>query len=255
MTSKRSAAVAKSFGAQAASYEDNAELQRHVAEQLARLLPQLDHPRVLELGCGTGLFSRALIKRYPHGSFLLTDLSPAMLEQCRVNLRSRPGKEIRFELLDANLPDLVRRFDLIAMSMTLHWLADPLAALARLRRLLTPGGTLVFATISGESFPEWREVLARERLQSGLIDIPTLPGVVAEERLVVDANTLSFLRRMQAIGGLTPREGYKPLSAAALRRAIRAADRLHGGRITWHILYGLLPSLEASQSSPSIMPA
>jgi malonyl-CoA O-methyltransferase len=45
---------------------------------------------------------------------------------------------------------------------------------------------------------------------------------------------------MQAIGGLTPREGYAPLSAGALRRAIRHADARYGGRITWHIVYGSL---------------
>jgi hypothetical protein len=51
---------------------------------------------------------------------------------------------------------------------------------------------------------------------------------------------------------LTPREGYAPLAAGALRRAVRAADETHGGRITWHIVYG---RLAASQSSPSISPA
>ncbi len=57
---------------------------------------------------------------------------------------------------------------------------------------------------------------------------------------------------MKAVGGLTPREGYAPLSPGALRRAIRAADATHGGRITWHIVYG---RLTASVSSPSISPA
>ena len=255
MTSKRSAAIARRFGAQAASYEDNADLQRAVAKRLARWLPQLESPRVLELGCGTGLLSRELVERYKDGSFVLSDLSPAMLDQCRANLQSPRGIPVRFELLDANIPNLDRRFDLIAMSMTLHWLADPLPALQRLRGLLNPGGALVYATIGGTSFPEWREVLVRETLPSGLIDIPALPGIVDEERLVVDADTLSFLRRMQAIGGLTPKEGYAPLSPAALRSAVRSADKTHGGRITWHILYGRLSSLEASQSSPSRRPA
>jgi malonyl-CoA O-methyltransferase len=186
---------------------------------------------------------------------VFTDLSPAMLEQCRNNLRSGPGKAIKFELHDANIPDLDRRFDLIALSMTLHWLADPLAALARLRASLNEGGALVYATVGGNSFPEWRAALKSEHLQSGLIDIPELPGIVTEEHLVIDADTLAFLRRMQSIGGLTPKEGYKPLPAGALRRAIRRADKAHGGRITWHILYGVLPALDASQSSPCSMPA
>jgi malonyl-CoA O-methyltransferase len=244
MTSNRSAAVAKNFGAHAASYDDHAGLQRIVAKRLASLLPQLEAPSVLELGCGTGLFSRELLARYPDGSFVLSDLSPSMLEKARANLAAAGGgKTIRFALLDANIPDLEGRFDLIAMSMTLHWLADPRAALKRLRGLLTPRGALVYATIGTASFPEWRDVLARENLPSGLIDVPELPGIADEERLVVDADALSFLRRMQAIGGLTPKEGYVPLSAGALRRAIRQADVLHGGRITWHIVYGRLGPL------------
>lgn len=240
MTSNRSAAVAKSFGARAATYDDNADLQRIVAKRLARLLPQLESPSVLELGCGTGIFSRELIARYPDGSFVLSDLTPAMLQQARANLDGIRGKPIRFAQLDANMPNLDGRFDLIAMSMTLHWLADPRAALERLRGLLTSRGALVYATIGNASFPEWRDALAREGLSSGLVEIPALPGIVDEERLVVDADTLSFLRRMQAIGGLTPKEGYVPLSAGALRRAIRKADALHDGRITWHIVYGRL---------------
>jgi malonyl-CoA O-methyltransferase len=248
MLSSRSAAIAQSFGAAARTYDDHAELQRHVAARLARLLPPLAAPRVLELGCGTGLFSRHLLARYAGGTFLFTDLAPSMVEQCRMNLAGA-GKRVSFEVMDAARPTADGPFALIAMSMTLHWLGDPEAALATLRKRLAPEGVLVFATLGGESFSEWRDVLAAQGLPVGLLDIPELPGIVDEERLIVDADTLGFLRRMKAIGGLTPREGYAPLPAGALRRAIRAAYKRNGGRITWHIVYG---RLAASQSSPSI---
>ncbi len=115
--------------------------------------------------------------------------------------------------MDAARPTADGPFDLIATSMTLHWLADPAAALATLRQLLAPGGVLIYATISGESFPEWREVLEAQGLPIGLLDIPELPGIVDEERIVADADTLGFLRRMKAVGGLTPREGYCRIAA------------------------------------------
>ena len=60
---------------------------------------------------------------------------------------------------------------------------------------------------------------------------------------------------MKAVGGLTPREGYTPLSPGALRRAIHATDARFGGRITWHIVYGALRSQEASRSSPATAPS
>ena len=238
MLSNRSAAIARSFGAQAASYDTHAELPRAVAAKLASLLPELAAPRVLELGCGTGLFSQHLVARYPDGHFILSDLAPAMVEQCRLRLGSSP--RIGFEVMDASEPRCEGRFDLIALSMTLHWLAQPEASLERLRGLLAPGGVLVYATLGQESFAEWRAVLEAEALPSGLVEIPALPGILAEERLVPEASALGFLRGMKAIGGLTPRAGYRPLPPGALRRAIRTLDARFGGRVTWHIVYGRL---------------
>ncbi len=254
MLSRRSAEIAARFGARAESYELNAGLQRAVADRLARLLPELPSPRVLELGCGTGLLSRHLIKRYPDGSFVLTDVAPAMIAQCRRNLAPSGTQHISFEVMDAGEAGGHADLDLIVSSMTLHWLADPVASVERLRRFLAPGGMLLYATLGTDSFAEWRTVLASEGLPSGLADVPPLPGVVEEERLVPDKDTLSFLRRMKAVGGFTPKESYAPLSAGALRRAIHATDAKFGGRITWHIVYGALNAPEASRSSPSTMP-
>jgi malonyl-CoA O-methyltransferase len=237
MLSRRSAEIAARFGARAESYEQHAGLQRAVADHLARLLPDLERPRVLELGCGTGLFSRHLVKHYPEGRLILTDAAPAMIAECRRNLGV---SRISYEVMDAGEAGGHAELDLIAASMTLHWLPDPNAALERLRRLLAPQGVLLYATLGPESFAEWREVLAAESLPSGLTDIKPLAGVVEEERLVPDADALSFLCRMKAVGGLTPREGYAPLSPGNLRRAIHAADTRYGGRITWHIVYGRL---------------
>jgi malonyl-CoA O-methyltransferase len=240
MISSRSKEIAASFGARAASYELHAGLQRAVADKLALLLPKLEQPRVLELGCGTGLLSRHLLKAYPGGSFVLTDVAPAMIAECRRNLAALGPAHISFEVMDAGEAGGHAELDLIASSMTLHWLPDPAASLARLRRLLAPGGTLLYATLGPKSFAEWRAVLAGQGLPSGIADIKPLPGVIEEELLAPDADALSFLRRMKHVGGLTPREGYRPLPPGALRRAIHAADTGHGGRITWHIVYGRL---------------
>ena len=253
--SRHSAEIAAKFGASAERYERHAGLQRAIAGRLARLLPELKRPNVLELGCGTGLFSRHLLQRYPGGRFVLTDVAPAMIAACRRNLAPLGPANVSYEVMDAGEAGGHAGLDLIVSSMTLHWLADPVASLERLRRFLAPGGVLLYATLGPDSFGEWREALASERLPSGLAEIPLLPGVVEEERLTPDADALSFLRRMKCVGGLTPREGYAPLSPAALRRAVRTADARLGGRVTWHIVYGGLEASEASASRPSTKPA
>jgi malonyl-CoA O-methyltransferase len=94
MLSRRSVEIAASFGAHAKSYERHAGLQRAVADRLARLLPERKQPNVLELGCGTGLFSRHLLARYPEGRFVLTDAAPAMIAECRRNLAAAVEHDI-----------------------------------------------------------------------------------------------------------------------------------------------------------------
>ncbi len=252
--SRRSAAVAASFGEAAQSYELHAGLQRAVADHLAEYLPKLERPRVLELGCGTGLFSRHLVSGYPAGHFVLTDVAPAMIAECRRNLAPAKTSHISYEVMDAGEAGGHAGLDLIVSSMTLHWLADPVASLTRLEKLLSPGGTLLYATLGPDSFAEWRAVLAELTLPNGLADIHQLPGVIEEQRLFPDQSALAFLQRMKVVGGLTPHEDYAPLSPGALRRAIHAADAKFGGRITWHIVYGRLNAPEASASSPSTKP-
>jgi malonyl-CoA O-methyltransferase len=237
--SRHSADIVASFGARAGSYELHAGLQKAVAARLARLLPNLKRPNVLELGCGTGLFSRHLIERYPDGDLVLTDASSAMLAECRRNLAGASSPRIDFEVMDASRPGGQGSFDLIVMSMALHWLPAQEASLERLRRLLTPSGLLLYAALGPRSFAEWRAVLDRQGLPSGITRLEPLPGIIHEELLAPDATALAFLRRMKSVGGLTPREGYRSLSPGALRRAIRAADAA-GRPITWHIVYGQL---------------
>lgn len=237
--SRRSAEIAARFGAKAEVYETHADLQDGVAARLASLLPDLVAPRVLELGCGTGLLSRRLVARYPDGEFLLTDAAPEMIRACRGNLEGSDAS-VSFEVMDAAAAVTYDDLDLIVTSMMLHWLPDPVATLERLRRHLAPGGVLLFATLGPDCFAEWRSVLATKGLPSGAPNLPRIPGVVEEEHLTPDKDSHSFLRRMKAVGGLQPRDGYTPLTAGELRRAIRTTNLLFGGRVTWHIVYGRL---------------
>ncbi|MFD0987682.1 methyltransferase [Methyloligella solikamskensis] len=259
MTSPRSAKIAESFGARADSYERHAALQRMVAERLASQLPDLKRPRVLELGCGTGLLTRHLLDTYPDGDFLITDLSPEMIATAEGNLNPPKTAKLTFDVMDAARVENVCRFDLITTSMSLHWLADPAAALTRLRERLNPGGALLYSALGSECFAEWRAALASEGVRNGIVAIAPLPGCQDEETLVMEESGLAFLQRLRAIGGLTPRDGYAPLSAGALRRVLRRLGKDHGGKVSWHIVYGRLSSIEssaaASRSSPSMMPS
>ena len=70
--------VAKSFSRAAASYDGVAELQRQVGGELLAELPSLAPMRWLDLGSGTGHFTRALNERYPQAEGMALDLAEGM---------------------------------------------------------------------------------------------------------------------------------------------------------------------------------
>lgn len=253
----RGAAVARAF-ARAEGYHRAARVQRTAARDLAALLDGAglpERPRVLELGCGSGLLSRRLLEHRPRGTFLFTDIAPAMLDRCRHTL-SGMGGDVRFGQLDGE--DVSREWaageswDLIAAGMVFQWLDDPLSAPGRLVPLLRPGGLLLFSTLLPHTFREWRQVLAARHLPSGVADFADLatwrrrlPGNVdatlTEREIIVDhPSVLDFLRELKQIGAYSPKAGHQPLGAGILRRLLRDLDASGKFAITHHILYGVL---------------
>ena len=239
----RKQAVIDLFSRQALNYDQHAHLQTKIAARLAAAFPNLKQPDVLEIGCGTGLLTKHLLSSYAGGRFLISDLSKAMLKQCEAACGQQPN--IEYVVIDGEMdgqsPPFQTRFDLIVTSMTIQWFDAPQKSLTRLQALLKPGGHLLFTTIGPDLFPQWRAILQELELPSGLVEVPELPGLYAEEyhEMHFD-NGLQFLENLKLTGATYPRQGYDSLTPGALRRALRLFDSKMESRADWHILYGHL---------------
>ncbi|MCF5632699.1 methyltransferase domain-containing protein, partial [Pseudomonas syringae] len=76
--------VAASFSRAAGSYDSVAELQRSVGHQLLACLPAgLSPSRWLDLGCGTGYFSRALAQTFDSSEGIALDIAEGMLRHAQ----------------------------------------------------------------------------------------------------------------------------------------------------------------------------
>ena len=113
---------------------------RRRADLIARAANLTRDAHVLEVGCGTGIFTEYFAST---GSKLIAvDISPELLEKARK--RNLPAdrvlfKESRFEDCDIDGP-----FDAVIGSSVLHHL-DIDSALTKIYNLLKPGGFLCFA--------------------------------------------------------------------------------------------------------------
>jgi SAM-dependent methyltransferase len=109
--------------------------------------PALDRGfhRSLEVGAGTGYFSLNLLRAGIVREATCTDISPGMLRALAANAQ-RLGLDVRTARADAeSLPFADESFDLVLGHAVLHHLPDLERAFSEFRRVLTPGGWVVFA--------------------------------------------------------------------------------------------------------------
>ena len=98
---------------------------------------------ILEIGCGTGLFTQELATQFPAASIVATDAYEPMLTIASRRLARFPN--VRLAVYDAQTAgSFEERFEIICGVDLIHHLNDPVAALRNWRTLAAPGAGLVF---------------------------------------------------------------------------------------------------------------
>ena len=172
------------FSRAAKTYHEEARIQRRAAEAPAELVRELPgsprFTRMLELGCGTGAMTEAMLSVLESEAALtITDASDAMTAALHARIGSSlPADTVihRVEMEAVGTDEVVRDrapFDLIALGSVLQWAEDPAAVLRDLRALTAPG--------SGPNSPAPR-----------LVFTAYLPGTLKEVR-ELSGNGLPFL--------------------------------------------------------------
>lgn len=98
-----------------------------------------NHHRVLEIGCGTGLFTQELSKT--SNTIVAIDISEALISKAKERVRRENVHFVTGNAYDMNFPPA--SFDFIVGSSSLHHL-DVDAALKEFHRVLKPGGKILF---------------------------------------------------------------------------------------------------------------
>ncbi|QIQ02597.1 class I SAM-dependent methyltransferase [Streptomyces liangshanensis] len=131
-------------------------LAEHTASLIAWLPLRSAPRRIVDLGCGTGAGTFALLARFPDAHVTAVDTSPGHLRSLHEKARAL-GVEGRVRTVAADLdsdhwPDLGTP-DLVWASASMHHMADPGRALRSVRALLAPAG--LFAVVELAGFPRF----------------------------------------------------------------------------------------------------
>ncbi|WEL55943.1 malonyl-ACP O-methyltransferase BioC [Pseudomonas kermanshahensis] len=254
--------VAASFSRAAASYDSVAALQRDVGLNLLGQLPEgLAPSRWLDLGSGTGHFSRVLAERFAQASGVAVDIAEGMLRHARNEQRGAQyhvaGDAERLPLRDASV-------DLVFSSLAVQWCGQFASVLGEARRVLRPGGVLAFSSLCVGTLEELR---ASWQAVDGLVHVNRFRRFDDYQRLCAGSgfeqvtlqqrahvlhypDVRSLTHELKALGahninpgrpsGLTGRARMQ-----GLLQAYEAFRQLQGLPATYQVVYGVLRKPQA----------
>ena len=126
--------------------DENTRLQDQASTLVELLHHDTQYPAgsvVLEAGCGVGAQTVTLAARSPDTTFISVDISAESIAQARQRVEATGARNVQFQQADIfALPFAEASFDHAFVCFVLEHLAEPVAALTRLRALLKPGGTI-----------------------------------------------------------------------------------------------------------------
>ncbi|ETT69730.1 biotin biosynthesis protein BioC [Paenibacillus sp. FSL R7-277] len=183
--SSRISNIRRQFNRSANSYDAHAQVQRIMSDRLAgsfigwKNKGNVAGLNILEIGCGTGTLTEILINEWPSASITALDIAPAMIKLAEQRVLSAEANIIgkitsdRLRLLHADVemwaPEApTASFDLIVSNACFQWLSNPRQTIGQLRRMLRPGGMLIFTTFGPDTFYEMHRAFNEVYRASGL---------------------------------------------------------------------------------------
>ncbi|HPR91086.1 MAG TPA: methyltransferase domain-containing protein, partial [Synergistaceae bacterium] len=140
--------VRKSFDRGSCRYEDTVVVQKKVIEEIRCRLQDFASSglplRILDVGAGTGMLLRSLRTMFPAAFLAGIDLAPGM-GSAALDKTVRDEKFLYVEGDAERLPFSDGTFDLVVSTSAFQWLNTLDSAFSEALRVLSPGGTFLFA--------------------------------------------------------------------------------------------------------------
>jgi len=129
---------------------------------------KVEPKRILDLGCSRGGSFPGLTLRYPDAEVIGLDVAPAMLTAGRAPRAGwqrwlgigKNSEPLRIAADASILPLKSRSTAIVWSNLLLHWLDDPIPALAEAHRVLDVGGLLMFSTLGPDTLKELRSAFS-----------------------------------------------------------------------------------------------
>ena len=134
-------------------YDENALVQKVMADKLIEVLDKKSYEKILELGCGTGILTRKLCEKISYKKYYVNDI----VEKSKFYV-DKIIPENTFICGNAQKIKLPQKVDLIISNAMFQWFLNIEKVLEYYNTILNQGGTIAFTTFSPENFKEIKKI-------------------------------------------------------------------------------------------------
>ena len=236
--------IIRYFNQGAVTYDSVASVQEYAAQKLASCFKDMVPQQVLEVGCGTGLFSQYMVHQFPTAIFHLTDIAPEMVAACQQ--RFIKNNNITISCVDAEALQDKNSYDLITSNFVMHWFDDIKQGIENLTIKLSTHGKLIFSILGDNSFPEWKVICHNNDIPVTTRQFPNITKlqeqfpqlqVHQETYQVVYKNAYDFLRTLKLLGGRASDRRQITTSIKKLRKIFQEHSDCF--TVSYEIIYGI----------------
>jgi len=147
------------FSKNASSYDEYAHVQKNMKDFLIEFMLEnnRNNPEVkniLEIGCGTGYLTSALIDLFPYSHITAVDIAPGMITEIKSKIKN---VSVGFICGDLEEMDINNTYDIIISNATFQWFNHITTTIEKLYAALNPNGILCFSTFGENTFFELNE--------------------------------------------------------------------------------------------------
>jgi len=180
--------------------------------------------RLLDLGCGPGIYARRFARRLPRGHVTGLDLSAPMLRYASKRAQTDGLTNLQLIRGDAmELPFRSEAFQAVNCCGALHLFPEPEQVLKEIHRILGAGGSLTLAVFRHGASPIGR---LRADIRRQLYGLNSFSAKELDSMLTTAASLASGNCMLRVCGSSSPRRGFDAACTAAVDlRKRRAAER------------------------------
>lgn len=148
--------IKRRFSKSAKNYDQYANVQKSMGDVLIEEIKSKHKcfNRILEVGCGTGYVTKALIHHFPDANITAVDIAPGMIKHVQSTIQH---ENLELVCGDIEEIELKGKYDLIISNATFQWFNQLEKTMEKLVKSLEKDGILAFSTFGQDTFKELHE--------------------------------------------------------------------------------------------------